>query len=113
MAITKRFVLIHDCTRPDYVIDVLEAAGTKEAFDKVEAINKARKGHRSASWVKADSLEDLIEANPYVKIWYLQKKLDELTKPTTEDIVTEEEVKQEPKKDPKLFWSNGKRKQGV
>jgi hypothetical protein len=125
MAITKRFILVHDRRRPEYVIDVLEASGTQAAFDRVEEINRSKGGFKSASWVKADSIDELINANPYVKIWHLEKQLESkavTAEPTTTiqlGPVGPEEVESaiaidplpEPKKDPKLFWSNGKKRQ--
>ena len=128
MAITKRFILVHDRRRPEYVIDVLEASGTQAAFDKVEEINRSKGGFKSASWVKADSIDELINASPYVKIWHLEKQLESkaaTAEPTTIQLgpVGPEEIEattdhlpevvSEPKKDPKLFWSNGKAKKGV
>lgn len=96
----KRFVIISP-PNSKVVLRIEESASTKEAAELCDKIHKDTRGQEVAGWVKAESLEELAEANPYVKIFLLEKELAELKKDQPEG---------EAPRDPKKFWSNGKPK---
>ena len=97
----KRFVVFKKFAS-EVVIDIKEAAST---LDAVSICKTAKLKIERAEWYKAETLDELAEHDPYVRIYVLEQIIRELQADADPD-----KVEEEPRKDPRLFFSNGRPK---
>ena len=93
-----RYVVVKDGLD---VINIIACDTTAEANLACTNVNKKAVG--SASWYKADTIDDLAERDPYVHIWCLKKQIEELTPKASDE---------KPKELPK-FWPNGRARKSI